>query len=372
MKGFVHSLKNANLNSKGNSMMVIFLPLLTSFIICLMMTPLLIRIASEKNIFDEPGERKLHTSRTPLLGGVAIFSGTMISFLFFSANYFEAKQLFILTSLLILFAAGFIDDLQPLKPVIKLFLQVIATIISVLFAGVNITGLHGLAGIHMLPGIFPTIVTALFILIIVNAYNFIDGIDGLAATVGVIASAVFGILFISLNDGLSALLAFALCGSLIAFLVYNFPPAKIFMGDTGTLVSGFILSLLAIRLTEVTRSFNSEFSWLTYQSAPVFVLAVLIIPIVDFARVTVIRLTRGYSPIRADKNHIHHMLVALGLNSAQTTLLLVMVNLSFILVAYLFRFANPSSLFFGIFAGGISLSQVPFIIQRLKTNKVRS
>jgi len=369
MKVFALSWKNESLNSKGNSM-IIFLPLLTSFIICLMMTPVLIRIASEKNIFDEPGERKLHTSRTPLLGGVAIFSGTMISFLFFSANYFETNQLYILTSLLILFAAGFIDDLHPLRPVVKLFLQVVATIITVLFAGTSISGLHGLAGIHLLPGIFPAIVTTLFILVMVNAFNFIDGIDGLAAMVGIIASALFGILFISVNDGLSALLAFALCGSLIAFLIFNFPPAKIFMGDTGTLVSGFILSLLAIRLTEITRTTASEFSWLNYQSAPVFVLAVLIIPVVDFLRVTVIRLKRGYSPIRADKNHIHHMLVALGLNSAQTTLILIMVNLCFILIAYLFRFANPSSVFFGIFAGGIALSQLPFIIQRLREQKV--
>src|SRR5678816_3293199 len=124
--------------------MEIFLSLVTSFIISLMMTPVLIRIASERNIFDEPGERKLHTSRTPLLGGVAIFAGTMISFLFWSANYFEANQLFILTSLLILFAAGFIDDLRPLRPIIKLFLQVIATVITVFFAGVHISGLHGL------------------------------------------------------------------------------------------------------------------------------------------------------------------------------------------------------------------------------------
>jgi len=350
--------------------MTIFFSLVTSFIVSLMMMPALIRIASHRNIFDEPGERKLHTLRTPLLGGVAIFAGTMISFLFWSANYFETQQLFILTSLLILFAAGFIDDLQPLPPVVKLFLQVIATLISVLFAGVNITGLHGLAGIHVLPGIFPSIVTALFILVLVNAFNFIDGVDGLAGFVGVIASSFFGILFVSLNDGLSALLAFALCGSLAAFLIYNFPPAKIFMGDTGTLVTGFILSLLAIRLTEVTRTATSEFSWLNYQTAPVFVLAVLIIPIVDFMRVTVIRLTKGQSPIRADKKHIHHMLVSLGLSSAHTTLLLTLINIAFILVAYLFRFANPSSVFFGLFAGGILLSQLPFIIQLGKDKKV--
>ena len=349
--------------------MAIFLSLITSFVISLMMTPVLIRIASERNIFDEPGERKLHTSRTPLLGGVAIFAGTMISFLFWSANYFEANQLFILTSLLILFAAGFIDDLRPLRPIIKLFLQVIATIITVFFAGVHISSLHGLGGIHILPGVFPAIVTALFILGLVNAFNFIDGIDGLAAMVGILASALFGILFLSVHDNLSALLAFALCGSLVAFLYFNFSPAKIFMGDTGTLVTGFILALLAIKLTEVTRTSVSYFSWLNYQSAPVFALAALIIPVIDFMRVTFIRMMKGQSPIQADKNHIHHVLVSTGLNATQTTVVLVLVNISFILTAYLFRFANQSSVFFGLISGGLILSQLPFLIQRVK-NKV--
>jgi UDP-GlcNAc:undecaprenyl-phosphate GlcNAc-1-phosphate transferase len=350
--------------------MAFILSLITSFVISLMMLPTLIRIATEKNIFDEPGERKLHTNRTPLLGGVAIFAGTMISFMFWSANYFEIKQLFILTSLLVLFAAGFIDDLQPMRPVFKLFLQIVATFITVLFAGITIQGLHGLGGIHVLPGILPFVTSAFFILIMVNAFNFIDGVDGLASIVGIITSTLFGILFLSVNDGFSALLAFSLCGSLIAFLIYNFPRAKIFMGDTGTLVTGFILSLLAIRLTEITRNSPSFFPWLNYQSAPVFVLSALIIPIVDFVRVTMMRLVKGHSPVRADKNHIHHMLISLGLNSRQTTILLITVNLFFILAAWLFRFANPSIVFFGIFAGGILLSQVPFIIQRLKVKKV--
>ena len=352
--------------------MAFFLSLVTSFITSLMMLPPLIRIASKKNIFDKPGERKLHTYRTPLLGGVAIFAGTMISFLFWSASFFEIKQLFILTSLLVLFAAGFIDDLQPMRPVFKLFLQVIATIITVLFAGISINGLHGLGGIHIIPEIPSFIVTAFFILIMVNAFNFIDGVDGLASMVGIIASALFGLLSLSVGDGFSALLAFSLCGSLIAFLLFNFPPAKIFMGDTGTLVTGFILSLLAIRLTEVTRNSISWFPWFNYQSAPVFVLAALIIPAVDFVRVTVMRMVKGHSPVRADKNHIHHMLIGLGLNSTQTTLLLIIVNLFFILTAWFFRFADPSLVFFGIFAGGIILSQLPFIISRLRANKVRS
>jgi len=340
--------------------------ILTSFTISLMLMPALIRIAGARNIFDEPGERKLHTSRTPLLGGVAIFAGTMTAFLFWSANYFLPEQLFVLSSLMILFIAGFVDDLQPLRPIVKLFLQVIATFITVAFAGIAFSGLHGLFGIHTLSGVFPILVSVLFVLVMVNAFNFIDGIDGLAASIGIIASAFFGLMFISIHDGLSALLSFSLCGSLVAFLVFNFPPAKIFMGDTGTLITGFILSLLTIQLTEGTRTAASSFSWLNYQSAPVFALALLIIPIIDFIRVTIVRLLKGQSPIRADKNHIHHVLVNLGLNHLQTTLLLIGINLLFITAAFFLRSIESSVLFFGMLIIGIMLSQLPYVLMRKK------
>ncbi len=350
-------------------MMQAILATFTAFIIAHMMIPSLIKIAGERDIFDEPGERKLHTSRTPLLGGVAIFAGTIISFLFWSANYFETSQLYVLCSLLILFIAGYIDDLQPLRPGIKLSLQVIAVAITVLFAGISCNGLHGLFGIHTITGIFPAVVSILFMLIIINAFNFIDGIDGLAASIGIISSAFFGILFLSINDGLLALLSFSLCGSLVAFLIFNFSPAKIFMGDTGTLVTGFILSLLCIQLTEETRSTASSFEWLNYQSAPVIALALLIIPVIDFMRVTSVRILKGQSPIRADKNHIHHVLVELGLNHLRATLMLTFINLLFICAAFLLRNMDQSVLFFALISSGSLLSQLPFFIIKRKLKK---
>lgn len=349
--------------------MQIFLSIFTAFIISLMMIPSLIKIAGERNIFDEPGERKLHTSKTPLLGGVAIFSGTIISFLFFSANYFESSQLYVLTSLIILFVAGFIDDLHPLRPGVKLFLQVIAAVITVLFAGISCSGLHGLFGIHTLTGIYPSIVSILLILVIVNAFNFIDGIDGLAGSLGIISTALFGIFFLSLNDNLSAILSFALCGSLVAFLVYNFSPAKIFMGDTGTLVTGFILSLLAIQLTEETRTTASSLQWLNYQSAPVIALALLIIPVIDFIRVTSIRMLKGQSPIHADNSHIHHVLVDSGMSHRKATLLLIFVNLLFISSTFLLRSIDQSILFFALIVSGILFSQIPYLLIRKKLKK---
>ena len=349
--------------------MHMLLSMFTSFIIAIMMIPALISLAARRNIFDEPGDRKLHKQPVPLLGGVAVFAGTLISFLFWSSGFFEPHHLYILASLMILFIAGFIDDLQPLRPAIKLFLQVVAAAVTVLFAGVSFTGLHGLFGVHSISGIFPFLISLFFILVIVNAFNFIDGIDGLAASIGILASACFGFMFISLNEGVPALLSFALCGSLAAFLLFNASPAKIFMGDTGTLVTGFILSLLTIQLTEVTRETASSFPVLNYRSAPVFALALLIIPFIDFIRVTTVRLLKGRSPVKADKNHIHHVLVTLGLNHAQTTLLLIFINFLFIAAAFLFTRMDQSVAFFTLLAAGLLLSQLPYLFVKIKMKK---
>jgi UDP-GlcNAc:undecaprenyl-phosphate GlcNAc-1-phosphate transferase len=239
----------------------------------------------------------------------------------------------------------------------------------VLFTHISFSGLHGLFGIHTLQGPYSVIVSALFVLVIVNAFNFIDGIDGLAASTGIISSAFFGVMFLSINDGLSAVLSFSLCGALAAFLIFNFYPAKIFMGDTGTLVTGFILALLAIQLTEGTRTASSSLHWLNYRSAPVIALALLILPVIDFIRVTIVRLLKGQSPIRADKNHIHHVLVATGLNHLQTTMLLIIINLIFIGAAFLLRKMDQSILFFCMIAAGMLLSQVPYFLVRSKVRK---
>jgi UDP-N-acetylmuramyl pentapeptide phosphotransferase/UDP-N-acetylglucosamine-1-phosphate transferase len=200
-----------------------------------------------------------------------------------------------------------------------------------------------------------------FVLVVVNAFNFIDGIDGLAAAIGIISSSLFGMFFLSMNDMLLALLSFSLCGALIAFLIFNFSPARIFMGDTG------ILSLLAIQLTEETRTSPASLEWLNYQSAPVLVLVLLIVPVVDFIRVTFVRIIKGRSPIRADQNHIHHILVRAGLSHTQTTGLLISINLLFILSAFILKNVNQSILFFAFLSAGILLSQIPYLVLKSKS-----
>ncbi len=350
--------------------MQIFLSILTSFIISLMMIPSLIAIARQRKIFDAPGIRKLHSANTPLLGGIAIFAGTLISVLFWGAQYFELRYLFVFVSLLILFFTGSVDDLRPLFPSTKLFMQIVASFITVTFAHLSINGFHGLFGIHSLNSISSIVISVFFILLVVNSYNFIDGIDGLATSIGIISSALFGILFLSLNDMLLSLLSFSLCGALVAFLFFNLAPAKIFMGDTGTMIIGFVLSLLAIQLTEETRMSVSSFHWLNYLSAPVITLALLIIPVVDFLRVTFVRIINGRSPIRGDRNHIHHVLVRAGFTHLQTTIILIAVNLIFFSSAFFLRNINQTVLFFCFLVSGILLSQIPYLLLRRKTTKI--
>ena len=348
--------------------MLTLLALATSFLITWIVIPPLINVARQKNIYDEPGPRKLHTGRVPLLGGVAIFAGTLIAFLFLASRYFEARHLFIVVSLLVLFFSGFIDDLRPLKPASKLFIQIVAVFITVYFADIRIRGMHGLFGMYMLDPMPSVVLSMLFGLVVINAFNFIDGVDGLAAGIAILAAAVFGFLFLQMNENLPALLSFSLCGALGAFLIFNAHPARIFMGDTGSMTTGFILALLAVQLTELSRGVE-ESGWFSYRSAPVIALSVLILPLVDFIRVTFIRIAKGRSPFHADQNHIHHTLIRLGLSHSQVTVLLLLVNVIFIVFTYVLRSVNPSYLFFGGLVSGLMLSQVPYFIERMQRTR---
>ncbi|MBK9541309.1 MAG: undecaprenyl/decaprenyl-phosphate alpha-N-acetylglucosaminyl 1-phosphate transferase [Bacteroidetes bacterium] len=338
---------------------------ITAFIIALASIPSLIRVAKKVELYDEPDERKLHPNRIPLLGGMAIFAATIFSFTFWAAGYFEQQHLFIVASLIILFFLGLRDDIMPLQPIAKIFGQAVAAMLVVLFCNIRLLGMHGLFGIHALPLWLLAFISILVILFIINAYNLIDGVDGLAGGLGIIASATFGILFYCYNDMLMAVLAFSLCGALIGFLIFNFHPAKIFMGDTGSMTIGFILAILSLRFVELTKSvqlmelFNSR-------SAPVMVLAILIIPIVDTLRVFTIRIVKRRSPFSPDRNHIHHKLLQLGLSSRQVTVCLYLVNILFISAAYFFRDHNSATVFYGMLANALLFTQLPHVLLKFK------
>ncbi|MBK6987995.1 MAG: undecaprenyl/decaprenyl-phosphate alpha-N-acetylglucosaminyl 1-phosphate transferase [Bacteroidetes bacterium] len=338
---------------------------ITSFLVAFASIPTIIRIASRLQLFDEPNERKLHIKRTPLLGGVAVFAAMIFSFTLGAAPYFEKQHLFIITSLILIFFFGLRDDIAPLAPLKKLSGQITAALILILFCNIRLTSLHGLFGIHILNEYASFGITLVGILFIVNSYNLIDGIDGLASGLGIIASFVFSILFYVYSEPLMSILALSLCGALLGFFPYNFRNARIFLGDTGTMTIGFVLSIFSFHFIELTRTIQVN-SWFDYQSAPTVVFAILVIPMVDTLRVFTIRIFKMQSPFIADRNHIHHRLLELGFQPHHACLLLYLVNTLFILSAWFLRHENPSFVLYSLVATALIFTQLPLLFLRLK------
>jgi len=177
-------------------------------------------------------------------------------------------------------------------------------------------------------------------IVIVNAFNLIDGVDGLAAGVAFLVSVTFGIWFYFVSDMVYAVLAFSLAGSLLGFLRFNFFPAKIFMGDSGSLVIGFLIAVLAIELVEYDKILLPQN--MVNISKPILAMAILVIPLMDTLRIFVYRTAKGVSPFKADNNHIHHQLLSLGLSQRATVLVLYLFNIAFIALAVIMQGQDPN------------------------------
>ena len=340
-------------------MIELVLGFLTAFILVVVATPALIKVAKLKHLVDEPGEaRKLHMRSVPTIGGIMIFAGTIIAYslwfpdkgqhqLGFNYNTLTALSEFkyLVASLFILFFMGVKDDIIGVSPSKKLFIHFIVGFILVLMAGIRITTFHGLFGLDEIPDWAAMILSIFTYIVIVNAFNLIDGIDGLASTMGLLASSAFAVWFFQTNDLPLALLATALAGSLAGFLVFNFNPAKIFMGDSGSLIIGAVLFVLSVKLIELDwRRIPVELRGL---SKPVLVMAILAYPLVDTLRVFFIRVVAGRSPFSADRNHIHHRLISLGLGHKKIVLVLTLYSLTIIGLIFVMP-ANRPNVSFGV------------------------
>jgi UDP-N-acetylmuramyl pentapeptide phosphotransferase/UDP-N-acetylglucosamine-1-phosphate transferase len=323
---------------------------ITAFIITFLAIPSIIKVAVIKN-----------------LGGLAIFAGVVFSFAFWSAEFnFQSTQ-YIIAALIVMFFIGIKDDIVDLPASKKFYGQLIAAIIIVLFANIRLTSLYGILGVYQLNYAFSLVLSLFTILVIINAFNLIDGVDGLAAGIGAIAAFTYGLWFYNYNQIALCILSFTLFSSLLAFLVYNFSPANIFMGDTGSLTIGLILSVLTINFIELsydTTPFNFPF-----KSSPALAVAILILPLFDTLRVFIVRIMNKRSPFMADRNHMHHMLLDLGLNHREVSLTLYLVNIGFILLGLALRNAGSLLLLFIVSSLAIILSLVPYY---LKTQRSRS
>lgn len=186
-------------------------------------------------------------------------------------------------------------------------------------------------GIHELPEMFSLLLTYLTIIVVINSFNLIDGIDGLAGTLGLMSSMIFGLYFLQINQPAYSILAFSLAGSLAAFLIFNFQPAKVFMGDTGSLMVGLVNAILVIKFIMVANLPETPYPII---ASPAVSVAILAIPLMDTLRVFAIRIFHRRSPFSPDRNHIHHLLLDRGYSHRFISLMLVSVNLLFVLAAY--------------------------------------
>jgi UDP-GlcNAc:undecaprenyl-phosphate GlcNAc-1-phosphate transferase len=358
-------------------MVSILLAFITALVVSVLSTPALIKVAYLKRLVDEPGEeRKLHFRRIPTIGGIIIFAGTLFSFLMWYPfeEISDMGQLgralkdfkYIGATMILLFFIGIKDDIIGTAPVKKLVGHLIVAFILVIMGDIQITSMYGIFGIEELPEWGSIFLSILTYTAIVNAINLIDGVDGLAGGVGLIASVAMGIWFYMAGANEHAVLAFALSGSLIGFLVFNFSPAKIFMGDSGSLTIGLILSILAIKLIEfpVERLPND----LLGVSKPVFAMAALVYPLTDTLRIFIYRLSRGLSPFAADRNHIHHRLLDLGLGHRKTVLLIYATSIFIILLSTSIQ-QDPSMVMIITAVVALVVSQIPGLILMLKKKR---
>lgn len=340
--------------------------------------PALIKIAFMKKLVDEPdANRKFHNRRVPTIGGILIFAGTLFTYFIWYPfkDITEYGHLiraivdfkYVGASMLILFFIGVKDDIIGTAAVKKLAGHLIVAFILVMMAGLRITSLHGLFGVFELNEWASVFLSVFTYTVIVNAFNLIDGVDGLAGGIGAIACIAYGLWFYNANGLENAILAFALAGSLVGFLFFNFAPAKVFMGDSGSLTIGLIISVLSIKLIEFDKSELSE--PLIEISKPVFAMAAIVYPLIDTLRIFIYRAIRGISPFAPDRNHIHHRLQDIGLTQTQTTLVLYLFSLSILSIPLCFNHFEPSVQLYITSGAAIVLVQIPFLIKKVKNRR---
>ena len=317
-------------------MQEIILAFITAFSMTYFVIPSVIKIANEKHLVDEPGERRSHKLITPSLGGVGIFAGLVFALVLWLDFANLSGIQYLICALLILFLIGLRDDIIPLSPKVKFLAQTLAACILVFKSGYYLDSFHGLFGVYQLTPIFAYCFSVLLYIFLINAFNLIDGINGLSGSISLVAAIVGGVWFFLVDYLGLSLVCFALAGAVLGFLRYNIIQAKIFMGDTGSTILGLMCGFISIEMMSVNSELvpNNVFK---IDSIPAVIVGIYIFPIFDTIRVFLIRILRGGSPFQPDRRHIHHMLIDLGLTHFQATALLVLVNSGFIAIVFYFQ-----------------------------------
>jgi len=298
------------------------------------MIPIIIEIIKKKNIMDDPNGRSSHTMQTPTLGGFVFFVVLMMSIFLLKDYDTTAIGFHIIPGMTILFFVGLKDDLMVLDPKKKILAQLVAITFILMEPGLLPTHFHGFLGLAEVP-LWLSIISAYFIVLcVINAYNLIDGIDGLAAMIGVVIFTFFSYIFYNLHMYYFSLLAVVCIGFLIGFLRYNLSNTnKIFMGDTGSMIVGFLIGIMSLRFLALD---NSQLLSLQIKPSNIFLLSLVILFILfmDTIRVVTIRLINKKGAFSPDRNHIHHIIIDLGISHFKASTIISLYNVFVILLFF--------------------------------------
>jgi len=299
--------------------------LISTFLTAIVILAILVRYPGLLGLVDTPNERSMHTNAIPRSGGVAIFLSVSITYAFFNWDL-VLSHFFLHAAILLIFIVGLIDDRFDVSPRLK-FVAIFFATIMLYQENIFISSLgHYLGYDAILPFILIFPFTFFAISGFTNALNLIDGLDGLAGTVSLIIMITFLAIGVTYNDPMIISLSASFIAALAAFLLFNWNPANIFMGDSGSLTIGFVIAILSILSLHYT--------------TPTSILFVIALPILDTFIVMTRRIQRGQSPFKADKNHIHHFLYNVKGNVRFTVILLVSIQAIFSIIGFQLREEN--------------------------------
>ncbi len=315
-----------------------FAILLFSFLIGGMCMPMVLKIARAKHFVVKPNKRMSHTGEVPNIGGIDIFVSFVLTYLLFEYDHMQYAQ-YIFIGIFLILMVGFVDDLIDLAPHWKLSGELLAGFFLIVASGVRITHLHGFMGINEISDAASYCLSFFIYIGIINALNLIDGVDGLASGLGIVYCLFFALYFQLIGEIHLSVLAYCLIGSLLVFFLYNVfgrSRRKIFMGDSGSLLLGYMITLFVFRFCEMNAYHYGPEKY-HMAAAPAVAICVLAVPLFDTLRVMCTRIKKGVSPFSADKNHIHHLLLRIGLSHIQVSMVLIFLTILFSLLGIALR-----------------------------------
>ena len=309
----------------------IFVIVLVTFVSSIILVPIMRKVAIHVNALDEPNARRLNKIAMPTLGGLAIFFSFMLGYMLYANQSLQMLSILMGSFLLVIF--GMVDCINPVKAKYRFLVQVVAAAIIVFYGNIVLNEITIFGKYFFFPQPWNYILTILFIVTITNAINFTDGMDGLASGISSIYFLTIAIISFILkrSDGLDVILSLIMLGSTLGFLVYNLPPAIIYLGDTGSQFLGFIIAVIAL-LGFKTATFTSLI-------IPVLILA---IPLLDVVFAIIRRTLKKENPTKPDKSHFHHQLLKMKFSTKTSLLIIYFIEILFAAVSILYALGDTT------------------------------